>query len=123
MIVMIFAEKPLVGLLLDKTMEHADMALEVAYEYVAVMTEMLIAAYLMYLFKYSLQGLGNSIAPMLSGVLEVGVRIFVAYVLVDQFGSHALFYRDGAAWILAAVFMIICFIFTLKKRERILSEL
>ena len=118
MLVMRFAEKPLVSLFLDVNMEHADAALEVAFEYVAIMTEMIIAAYLMYLFKYSLQGLGNSIAPMLSGILEIFVRIFVAYVLVERFGSHALFYRDGAAWILAAVFMIICFIFTLKKRER-----
>ena len=122
MLVMRFAEKPLVSLFLDSSMEHADMALEVAFEYVAIMTEMIIAAYLMYLFKYSLQGLGNTVAPMLSGILEVAVRIFVAYVLVERFGSHALFYRDGAAWILAAVFMIICFIFTLRKRERSILE-
>lgn len=113
----IFGE-PIVGMFLDKSAENADKALEVAYGYVMVMSAMLIGAYLMNLYRYSLQGLGNTVLPMFSGFFELGARVFVAAVFPIFMGSFGLFFMDGAAWWAAGIFLIICFYIVFKKKEK-----
>jgi len=98
--------------------ENAAEALDVACGYITVMALMLVGAYLMNLYRYSLQGLGNTTAPMLSGFFEFGARIFVAYVFPVFLGSSGLFFMDGSAWWAAGIFQILCFYRTLKKIDR-----
>lgn len=114
--------RPVVGMFLAEDVENAAQALEVAYQYVMVMSAMLIAAYLMNLYRYCLQGLGNSVAPMLSGFFELGARVFVAFVFPLFLGAFGLFFMDGSAWAAAGVFQIICFFITLRKREKELGK-
>lgn len=117
MIFMFFFEKYMVGIFLDKSILHADMALDVAYKYVSTMNIMLIGAFLMNLYRYSLQGLGNTVLPMISGFMELGTKLFVAYVFPIFLGAYGLFYMDGLAWWVSCIFQIICFYVVLKKRE------
>lgn len=114
--------RPIVGMFLEEGVENAAEALEIAYQYVMVMSAMLVAAYLMNLYRYSLQGLGNTVAPMLSGFFELGARVFVACVFPLFLGQFGLFFMDGSAWAAAGVFQIICFFITLKKREKEISH-
>ncbi len=117
MVTMFILGRPIVGLFLASDLPNAEAALEVGYQYVMVLSAMLIAAYLMNLYRYSLQGLGNAIAPMLSGFFEFGARIFVAFVFPIFMGQSGLFFMDGSAWAAAGIFQIICFYITLRKRE------
>lgn len=117
-VLMFLFGRPIVGMFLADDVENAAEALEIAYQYVMVMSAMLIAAYLMNLYRYALQGLGNSIAPMLSGFFELGARVFVAFVFPLFLGAFGLFFMDGSAWAAAGIFQIICFFITLRKRER-----
>lgn len=110
--------RPVVGMFLDRSVENAELALEYAYQYVMIMSAMLIGAYLMNLYRYSLQGLGNTVAPMFSGFFELGARLFVAYVFPIFLGNFGLFFMDGSAWWAAGIFQIACFYRTLKKREQ-----
>lgn len=116
--VMLIFERPVVNLFLDRSVENAAEALDVACGYITVMSLMLVGAYLMNLYRYSLQGLGNTAAPMLSGFFEFGARLFVAYVFPMFLGSRGLFFMDGSAWWAAGIFQIICFYRTLKKIDR-----
>lgn len=116
-LILIF-ERPVVNLFLDRSVENAAEALDVACGYITVMALMLVGAYLMNLYRYSLQGLGNTTAPMLSGFFEFGARIFVAYVFPVFLGSSGLFFMDGSAWWAAGIFQILCFYRTLKKIDR-----
>lgn len=118
MLAMFAFGKPIVGMFLSKDVANASEALEIGYQYVMVMSAMLIAAYLMNLYRYSLQGLGNTIAPMLSGFFEFGARIFVAFVFPLFLGRFGLFFMDGSAWVAAGIFQIICFFITLRKKEK-----
>lgn len=121
-IVFIFG-RPIVGLFLDSSVENADLALEYAYQYVMIMGAMLIGAYIMNLYRYSLQGLGNTIAPMLSGFFELGARLFVAYVFPLFLGNFGLFFMDGSAWWAAGIFQLVCFYKTLRQKEKELSPI
>ena len=122
MIIMFFLEKPIVGLFLDSRIEHADRALNIAYEYVAIMNEMLLGAFLMNLYKYSLQALGNTVIPMLAGFLEIGAQMFAVLVFPTFMGTKGVFFMDGLAWWVSAIFQTIFFYRLLRKTEKSVSE-
>ncbi len=117
-IIMFIFGRQIVGLFLEDGVENAAAALEYAYQYVMIMSAMLIGAYIMNLHRYSLQGLGDTVSPMLSGFFELGARLFVAYVFPIFLGSFGLFFMDGSAWWAAGIFQLVCFYRLLRKRER-----
>ncbi len=61
--------------------EHAAQVLDTAYQYLFIMACFLVTAYLMHVYRGVLQGLGNSIAPMLSGIVEFAARVSCALFL------------------------------------------
>lgn len=109
--------RPMVGLFLSSDVTDAAAALDVAYHYVLIMSWWLPTAYLMNLFRYSLQGIGNTLAPMLSGGFEMGARVLVASFLPPLLGQTGLFHMDGAAWAAAGIFQILCFYITLHRLQ------
>ena len=60
-------------------------------------------------FRNTLQGLGNGIAPLLSGVAEFAARVSVAYGFTALLGDELIFFAKPAAWIAAvAVLVVLC---------------
>ena len=116
-IIMIIFGRPVVSMFLAKDVSNAAEALDVAFRYVRVMSAMLICAYMMNLYRYSLQGLGNTVDPMYSGIFELAARVGVAYLLPLAIGSAGIFFMDGTAWFAAGVYQFICFFRTLHRLE------
>ena len=84
--VMFLFGRPLTMLFISRD----DMALaleagETAYRYLCCMSAALPVLYILYVYMSALQGMGNTIAPMLSAVFElvirIGVSIAVAYIV------------------------------------------
>lgn len=74
-----------------------------------------LGAYLMNLYRYSVQALGNPHPSLISGFFELGARVFVALVFPIFMGQRGLFFMDGAAWWAAGIYLIICFFIELRK--------
>ena len=73
------------------------------------MSCLLLFLYLIYVFRNTLQGLGNGIAPLLSGVAEFAARVSVAYGFTALLGDELIFFAKPAAWIAAvAVLVVLC---------------
>ncbi|MBQ8094442.1 MAG: MATE family efflux transporter [Clostridia bacterium] len=62
--------------------------------------------YLLFLYRSSLQGLGDTFIPMLSGFIELVLRITSALVLPRFFGMSGVYAAEILAWIGAAIFLI-----------------
>ncbi len=116
--VMLLFGRPIVGLFLEKDVADAAAALDVAYRYVRVMACCLWTAYLMNLYRYTLQGIGNTVAPMLSGGVEMGARVCAATFLPPLLGQTGLFFMDGSAWAAAGLFQGIAFYISLHGIAR-----
>ena len=116
--VMLLFGRPIVGLFLEKDVADAASALDVAYRYVRVMACCLWVAYLMNLYRYTLQGIGNTVAPMLSGGVEMGARVCAAAFLPPLLGQTGLFFMDGSAWAAAGIFQGIAFYLSLHNIEK-----
>lgn len=96
--------------------EVAD-TMAVAYRYLSIMSLCLPVLYYLHVTRSALQGLGNTLLPMLSGVLEFVMRVFVALVLPRFVGENGIFYAEVLAWLGADVVLCVSY-FALVRRMR-----
>lgn len=77
----------------------------VAYRYLCIMAAWLPVLYILYLLLSALQGLGDTVRPMHSGIIElvcrVAIAIFVAYIGYES----GIFFAEIIAWTGAAVYL------------------
>ncbi|QQO07459.1 MATE family efflux transporter [Breznakiella homolactica] len=73
---------------------------------------------LLFIFRYTLQGLGNSIIPTVAGIMELVMRMFAAIILAHRFGFAGVCFANPLAWIGSCVPLVIAFFITIKKLIR-----
>ena len=71
--------------------------------------------YVLYIMRASLQGLGNTIIPMISSFGQLIMRVFCAVVLTIFLGYKGIFYGEITAWILADLILIATYFITVKR--------
>ena len=86
-----------------------------AYRYLCCMSAALPVLYIIYVYMSALQGMGNTIAPMLSAVFElimrVGVSIAVAYIGFRE----GIFLAEIGAWVGGAATQALGYYLQIKK--------
>ncbi len=70
---------------------------------------MLIAVDFLFVFRNGVQGMGKPMLPMISGILEMVLRIVVISVMMDRFGFKATSFAEISAWTGALVINIYAF--------------
>ena len=64
---------------------------------------------LIFIFRNTLQGIGRSLLPMLAGFVEMAMRMGVALGLLHVLGVNAVYWGDPAAWVGAAVLLVVAY--------------
>ncbi len=104
---MILLGKPLLSLFItDEDPVKVLETMEVAYQYLAVMSAGLFMLYLLHTYRTTLQGIGDTFVPMVSGVVELVMRIACAVLLPLLLGEWGIYISEIAAWGGAAVLLI-----------------
>lgn len=93
-------------------------ALDVAYRYLFVMCVCSPMLYLLYVYRSALQGLGDTVLPMVSGGVELSMRVGTVLLLRGLWGEYAVYAAEAAAWIGAAVMLWISYQLRMKRLER-----
>jgi len=70
---------------------------------------------LLFVFRYTLQGLGQSVVPTFAGVMELAMRAFAAIILARYLGFAGASMASPAAWIGSCVPLAIAYFFTRKR--------
>ena len=65
--------------------------IQIAYQYLSIMVVCLFMLYLLFLYRSTLQGMGATFTPMLSGFLELVARIGCAFLLPVFMGYTGVF--------------------------------
>ena len=63
--------------------------------------------YLLFSYRSTLQGLGDTVIPMISGFIELVMRVAAALVLPLMMGKWGVYLAEIMAWAGAGVFLII----------------
>lgn len=83
-----------------------------AYLYLCVMATSLPVLYLLYVYQAALQGMGNSVITMISGMIEFVIRSSLAISIGIIGYENGIFGAEVASWIGAAIYLI----FNYKKK-------
>ena len=78
--------------------------------------------YMLCEFRAALQGMGNAIFPMLSGVSELICRLGAVLLLPKVMGQEGLFFTDPGAWIFTMLLMVWGYRRHLRRQERMMNK-
>ena len=70
---------------------------------------------LLFIFRYTLQGLGQSLIPTVAGIMELAMRAVGALVLLQAFGFTGVCATNPLAWIGSCVPLAIAYGISIKK--------
>ena len=90
-------------------------AIEKAHTYLMINGPAYFILALLFVFRYSLQGLGQSFVPTLAGVMELVMRAFAALVLAAPFGFTGVCFANPLAWLGSCIPLTISLILTLRR--------
>lgn len=112
----------LVGSFITGTPREVQAATDIAYYYLAVMSVFLPILYLLHLYRSSLQGMGDTVLPMVSGIAEFVMRTGAALTLPGILGREGIFYAEILAWIGADLILISAYYVRVHKLSRTLQK-
>ena len=90
-------------------------ALEIAYRYLAIMSLCLPVLYVLHITRSCIQGLGNTLLPMASGVAEFIMRTGTALLLPVVFGENGIMYAEVLAWLGADFILVPSYLYIMRR--------
>lgn len=90
-------------------------ALDVAYRYLTIMSVCLPVLYILHVTRSCIQGLGNTLLPMVSGIAEFVMRTGAALLLPLMFGENGILYAEVLAWIGADLILVPSYFYMKRK--------
>ena len=115
--VMLIFGKAILSLFISGTPEEVAQTLYVAYYYLALMSIGLSILYVLHVTRSAIQGMGNTVMPMVSGIAELAVRMTCAVVLPMLLGDMGILYSEVLAWVGAVCVLIPSYLVCIKKLE------
>ena len=115
--VMIFAGKWILLCFINGDPRTTADTLAVAYHYLFIMSVCLPVLYYLHVTRSCIQGLGNTILPMVSGVAEFCMRTTAALALPLLMGQNGIFYAEIAAWTGADIVLFFSFLYEMKRKR------
>ena len=111
---MLFFGHSILGFFLSGSEQVVDRAMAIAYRYLAIMSICLPILYLLHIIRSALQGMGNTVLPMVSGIAEFVMRTLAALLLPGMIGESGIFYAEVTAWTGADVILVSSYFFVLR---------
>lgn len=93
-------------------------ALAVAYRYLSIMAVCLPVLYVLHLTRSCIQGMGNTVLPMVSGMAEFVMRTGAALILPAMFGENGILYAEILAWTGADIILIPSYFWVMHTARR-----
>lgn len=114
-LVMLVLGKYILGLFISGTPEVVEQTTQIAYFYLAVMSFSLPVLYVLHVTRSAIQGMGNTVLPMLSGVAEFVMRTLSVIFLPMLMGETGIFFAETTAWLGADIVLITSYLIVMKK--------
>ena len=114
--------KLILGLFLSGDPQEVAMAMASGYRYLSIMAFGLPILYILHVVRSAVQGMGQTVLPMVSGIGEFVMRTGCVLVLPALLGEDGIYIAEIAAWLGADLVLIPSYFITMKKAARLLRE-
>lgn len=113
--VMLLCGKGILGWFISGTPEQIEQALRIAYEYLVVMSVCLPILYILHVVRSAIQGMGNTLLPMASGIAEFVMRAGAVMLLPGFLGETGIYLAEVLAWLGADVILVISYFVMMRR--------
>ena len=110
--------RTILGWFLSGDTDQVSATMEIAYHYLSIMSIFLPILYLLYIIRSTLQGVGDTIMPMVSGIAEFVMRVGTALLLPLIMGQEGIFYAEILAWTGADIILLAAYFYHCTKWKR-----
>lgn len=108
----------LLSIFISGTPEEVKEVLTVARNFLYPMAASLFILYWLHIYRSTLQGLSNTVIPMVSGFVELALRIAGALLLPKFFESAGLYAVEPLAWLGAAILLVGWYLKSINEMKR-----
>ncbi|MCH5344044.1 MAG: MATE family efflux transporter [Acetatifactor sp.] len=116
-VAMLLLGRWILGCFISGTPEEVEQTMQIAYFYLSIMSVCLPILYLLHVTRSALQGMGNTLLPMVSGILEFAMRTATALLLPLAVGEIGIFFAEIAAWVGADVVLVTSYFVSIRKLD------
>ena len=115
---MILGGRSIVTAFLSGTPEEVAEASVAAYTYLAIMSGCLPVLYVLHVTRSAVQGMGDTVLPMVSGIAEFIMRTGGVLLLPALLGENGIFVAEVLAWAGADMILIPSYFLVLRRHIR-----
>ena len=89
-----------------------------AFEYLTIMSLCLPVLYILHVIRSAIQGMGNTVLPMVSGISEFIMRTGGVLLLPAVIGYQGIFFAEVLAWLGADLILVPGYIHLIRKLRK-----
>lgn len=119
---MLILGKWILGLFLSGDPQEVALAMNSGYRYLSIMAFGLPVLYILHVVRSAVQGMGNTVLPMVSGIGEFVMRTGCVLLLPRLLGEDGIYIAEIAAWLGADLILIPSYFITMRKAVKTLRE-
>lgn len=113
--VMVLGGKAILLCFISGEAKTVETTLAIAYRYLFIMSICLPVLYYLHVTRSCIQGMGNTVLPMLSGLAEFCMRTAAALLLPRLMGQQGIFYAEIAAWLGADLVLGVSYYYCVRR--------
>ena len=117
-LVMLTFSHPIIGAFVSGSAEEVTAATAVGVTYLTIMSICLPILYILHVTRSAVQGMGNTVLPMVSGIAEFIMRTGGVLLLPAIMGENGIFVAEVSAWLGADLILVPSYFFILRKISR-----
>lgn len=106
--------KAILSMFISVDAASGEEALAIGFQYLKIMSICLPILYVLHISRSCIQGLGNTVLPMMSGFAEFGMRTGSAVILPRILGATGIFWAEILAWLGADLVLIPSYLHVIK---------
>lgn len=115
-VIMLVCGNHIIGAFISGTAEEVKQATQVGYTYLSIMSICLPLLYILHVTRSAVQGMGNTVLPMISGFSEFIMRTGGVLLLPMLIGENGIFIAEVLAWFGADLILVPSYFITIKKQ-------
>ncbi|MBE6979655.1 MAG: MATE family efflux transporter [Ruminococcaceae bacterium] len=113
--VMLAFGQHIVGAFISGTPEEVAAATQVGFTYLSIMSICLPILYILHVSRSAVQGMGNTVLPMVSGIAEFIMRTGGVLLLPALIGENGIFIAEVSAWLGADLILVPSYFIMIKR--------
>ena len=110
--------RPVLSLFVSSSEAQVNDVLDIAQKYLNRMLIALPMLYFLYVFRSALSGMGDTVTPLISGMIELFMRVTTVLLLPKLIGRDGVYFAEAAAWTGAAILLTAVYLARIRREVR-----